>query len=353
MAPSLKGSSMSQPKKGIRSAFTLIELLVVIAIIGVLMGLLLPAINRIRASANRLACENNIRQIGLGLQAANAAQNRLPPAFGTYNGKPSITVATGAQAGQVIPYSATLFYHLLPHLEAPGTYQRFPPLFNFTTNAFSLAPAAPFNNITNAAFTADDNAAQFKVPSYICPSDITGDSSGVTTSSGLGNSPWGENCYAGNYFVFGLVSSPKLPESVPDGLSSTIFFAEKPPICTSVGPGGNLWAAAPFFPTSPASNYGGTFGYDNFAAGANVFRIPNTKTGFSGTFQTIAPGASCDPRDAGSPHDSGINVAMGDGSAKFISNSISATTWAALVTPYPVPAINIVRPDVPGSDWAQ
>jgi prepilin-type N-terminal cleavage/methylation domain-containing protein/prepilin-type processing-associated H-X9-DG protein len=342
---------MSQPKKGIRGGFTLIELLVVIAIIGVLMGLLLPAINRIRASANRLACENNIRQIGLGLQAANAAQNRLPPAFGTYNGKPSVTSAT---TGAVTQYQATLFYHLLPHLEQPGTYSRFPPFFNFSTGAFALAPAAPFTGITNATFTSDDNAAQFKVPSYICPSDITGDASGVTVSSGLGNSPWGENCYAANYYVFGLVSSPKLPESVPDGLSSTIFFAEKPPICAGAGPGGNLWAAAPFFPASPASNYGGTFGYNTFGTGAAAFRIPNPTNNYSfTTFQTIAPGTSCNPLDAGSPHDSGINVAMGDGSARFLSNSISATTWSALVTPYPIPAINILRPDVPGADWAQ
>ena len=250
---------------------------------------------------------------------------------------------------------ASLFYHLLPHLEQPGTYQRFPPFYTAPASVvLAGSGAAAFLNIANATFTPDDNAAQFKVPSYICPSDITGDSTGVTSSSGFGpaGSAWGENCYAANFYVFGLVTSPKLPESVPDGLSSTIFFAEKAPICSGVGPGGNLWAAAPFFPTSPASNYGGTFGYDNFAAGVNAFRIPNTKTGYSGTFQTIAPGTSCDPRDAGSPHDSGINVAMGDGSARFISNSISATTWAALVTPYPIPAINIVRPDVPGPDWA-
>ena len=344
---------MSQPKKGIRSAFTLIELLVVIAIIGVLMGLLLPAINRIRASANRLACENNIRQIGLGLQSANAAQNRLPPAFGTYNGKPSVTSAT---TGAVTPYGATLFYHLLPHLEQPGTYSRFPPLFTApATTVLAGTNLAPFIGITNATFTLDDNAAQLKVPSYICPSDITGDASGVTASSGFGpgGSAWGENCYAANYYVFGLVSSPKLPESVPDGLSSTIFFAEKPPICSGAGPGGNLWAAAPFFPTTPASNFGGTFGYNTFTTGAAAFRIPNPTNSYSfTTFQTIAPGTTCNPLDAGSPHDSGINVAMGDGSAKFISNSISAQTWSALVTPYPIPAINILRADVPGSDWA-
>lgn len=322
------------------------------------MGLLLPAIQRVRAAANRTACANNIKQIGLALISANTAQNRLPPAFGLYNGKATVTSPT--TSGVATPYPASLFYHLLPHLEQAGSYQRFPPLFN-ANGSIALAPAAPFTSAVGAQNSTDDNAAQFKVPTYICPADITGDPSGVTASSGLStlpgatNSQWGENCYAANYFVFGLVSSPKLPESVPDGLSSTIFFTEKPPICT--GSGGNLWAASPFFPTSTSAspvNFGGTFGVFPLASPAvTAYRIPNAVNGFTTTFQLIAPGSTCNPLDAGSPHDSGINVAMGDGSARFISNSVSATTWAALVTPYPVTALGQPRSDVPGSDWAQ
>jgi prepilin-type N-terminal cleavage/methylation domain-containing protein/prepilin-type processing-associated H-X9-DG protein len=346
---------MSQPRKGARSGFTLIELLVVIAIIGVLMGLLLPAIQRVRAAANRTACSNNMKQIGLALISANTAQNRLPPAFGQYNGKFPNIVSGGNQ----YPYGASIFFHLLPHLEQAGSYQRLPPLINYpAAGALVLAPAAPLGG------QLDENAAVYKVPSYICPADITGDPSGVTASSGLSTLPgavgssWGENSYAANYFLFGLVSSPKLPESVPDGLSSTIFFTEKPPICTSTqGTGGNLWAGAPFFPTSTSSNpvnFGGTFGIFPYATPAiNAYRIPNAVNGFTTTFQLIAPGSQCNPLDAGSPHDSGINVAMGDGSARFISNSVSATTWAALVTPYPVAALLQNRSDVPGQDWAQ
>ena len=353
---------MSQPKKGSRSGFTLIELLVVIAIIGVLMGLLLPAVQRIRAAANRTACANNIRQIGLAVQSANAAQGRLPPAYGIYNGKPSVTsLTTGVTTsypgnGAGIPFGGSLFFHLLPHLEAAGTYQRFPPLFTTSNYVLAGTGQAPFTGIAGATFTADDNAAQFKVPSFMCPADISGDSSGVTTASGLSasnQSPWGENCYAGNFLVFGptLVPSPKIPESVPDGLSNTIFFAEKPPISAS---GGNLWAAIPFFPSSPVTaqaNYGGTFGYNMFATGATAYRIPQAPAYAGITFQSITPATPGNSLDAGSPHDSGINVAMGDGSAKFVSNQVSPQTWSALVTPYPIPAIGIPRSDVPGADW--
>jgi prepilin-type N-terminal cleavage/methylation domain-containing protein/prepilin-type processing-associated H-X9-DG protein len=342
---------MSQPKNGIRSGFTLIELLVVIAIIGVLMGLLLPAIQKIRAAAARTACANNIRQIGLALHSANSAQGRLPPAYGVYNGKASVTAANGT----VTPYVASLFYHLLPHLEAAGTYQRFPPLFTATN--YTLAPNPPLAGGVGMTGTADDNAAQFKVPTYMCPSDTSGDASGVTTNSGLSTSnqsPWGENCYAGNYLIFGptLVPSPKIPDSVPDGTSNTIFFAEKPPLSTG---GGNLWAAIPFFPSSPAAaqaNYGGTFGYNLFATTpATAYRIPQPPNYAGITFQQITPGTPGNSLDAGSPHDGGINVAMGDGSAKFISFQVLPSTWSALVTPYPIPQIGIPRSDVPGADW--
>jgi prepilin-type N-terminal cleavage/methylation domain-containing protein/prepilin-type processing-associated H-X9-DG protein len=348
---------MSQPKKGARGGFTLIELLVVIAIIGVLMGLLLPAIQRVRAAANRTACANNIRQIGLALQSANAAQNRLPPAFGGYNGKPTYQTV-GNPPPPPTPYGASIFYHLLPHLEQAGTYQRFAPVFNYIAGNYTLAPAGVLSTPpNNGVGSADDNAAQFKVPAYMCPADTTGDSSGITSASGLSGangSVWGENCYAANYLVFGseLVASPKIPESVPDGLSSTIFFTEKPPICSNVG--GNLWAAAPYFPASPQSNYAGTFGYNRFFAGTTAaYRFPNPTNSYNASlsFQQIAPGTACNPLDAGTPHDSGINVAMGDGSVRFVSNSVSATTWSALVTPYPIPGLGIPRSDVPGADW--
>ncbi len=169
------------------------------------------------------------------------------------------------------------------------------------------------------------------------PTSLTiGVTFGASASTAPQNNSWGTNGYAANYLLFGLVNNPRLPESVPDGMSTTIFFTEKPPVCAASQTlvGGNLWSAAPFFPAN--NNFAGTFGYPLVSNG-----IPY--------FQEIKPGAPCDPTLAGTPHSGGINVAMGDGHVTFATTSVSPATWQAVVTPYPVPAGG--RSDVPGSDW--
>jgi prepilin-type processing-associated H-X9-DG protein len=340
-----------QEQSRLQSGFRWGELLVLLLIGVIFIGMLLPMLGRSHIRSNRLACENNIRQIGLGLQSAHIAQGQLPPAFGTLNGRPN----AGGKDGVGL-YPATLFYHLLPHLEQPGTYLRLPPLFNYpAANQYVLAPNPPI--VGQRA--PDENSAMLRVPSYICPSDITGDASGVMRFAlppvTAPPTEWGENCYAANYLLFGLVTKAKLPEAVPDGLSTTIFFTEKAPICSDTASGrsgGNLWAAAPFFPSSPQAqfNYGGTFGYDPSDA--------NPTKPYSVTlFQTTPAAGSCDPTLAQTPHSEGMNVAMGDGSARFITKSISPKTWSALVTPYPIEGISFPAggarvSDTPGSDWA-
>src|SRR5262245_25100141 len=125
-----------------RRGFTLIELLVVIAIIGVLIGLLLPAVQKVREAGNRTACINNLKQIGLAaINAANQYRGHLPPAYdpppatsqySVYGGRP-VTPDGKTQ------YAASIWYHLLPFLEESAVYERFPPQFDWKTGKAAYA----------------------------------------------------------------------------------------------------------------------------------------------------------------------------------------------------------------------
>jgi prepilin-type N-terminal cleavage/methylation domain-containing protein len=288
------GSAMSPRQNWVerRRGFTVVELLVVIGIIASLMALLIPAVQRVREGANRIACLNNLRQMGLGAQECNDMYGKLPPMLGYYPFEDR-----NAYGG--------LLFHLLPFIEQAD-------LYNATYD-----PDTRFYDVRhNHLYTVS-------VRTYLCPADPSILSNTASTSD------WAPSSYAANYLVFGLggrqtwQGRARIPQSFRDGTSNTILVGEKYAHCHDMG---TAWARIDTDAWQPA------FGV--FAFG------PQSK------FQ-IQPspfdGDACDPRLASTAHPGGMQVCLADGSGRSISPQISPDTWWAACTPADGESM--------GSDW--
>jgi prepilin-type N-terminal cleavage/methylation domain-containing protein len=150
----------------LRRGFTLIELLVVIAIIAILIGLLLPAVQKIREAANRMSCSNNLKQIALAAHNYESANSVLPPG---YHGPTNNTAF--AWEGQ---YVGTLAY-ILPYMEQDNIYK--------LMTGIDWNPTS--SSTTNWWNTGAWTAAQYKVKSFLCPSDNASDTGSVPCAIAL------------------------------------------------------------------------------------------------------------------------------------------------------------------------
>jgi prepilin-type N-terminal cleavage/methylation domain-containing protein len=334
-------AAMVEPFKSIeRRAFTLVELLVVIAIIGILVALLLPAVQAAREAARRAQCTNNLKQLGLAALQFHDGHRHLPPGIGYYP-----PVSHGA--------FGTSFFYLLPYLEA-GT------LFDRSLDSVPFPP--PVGPLT-VHYPGNNKVYSQPVPTFLCPSDPSVEPGGVVTADGV---TWGASCYASNALTsakYDLNASPptsdpqgkaRIPNDFADGTSHTILHAEKLARCTNTDmappfrDGGNAWASSTsaVFPWQPPPMaFPGKALLPGFAIPALASRGAPNVIGPGSVFQ-VDPApflGNCDPTRASTPHGSGMVVGLADGSVRTLAPNMSGDTWWAAVTPK--------GGEIQGSDW--
>jgi prepilin-type N-terminal cleavage/methylation domain-containing protein/prepilin-type processing-associated H-X9-DG protein len=294
-----------------RRAFTLIELLVALAIVAVLIGLIAVGIMKVRAAADRSACQNNLKQLGIACHSANSQHRRMPPAFGFYPFDNDITTGFNGLGNT--------FFHLLPFLDQQALYEE-------SRHKPNTRPQQHYH------FYTANGVHQKQVAVFNCPSD-------PTLMPGINPATqYAPSSYAGNYLVFGNVNAnfasksaygkPKLlGYTFKDGASQTILFAEKyASAFDATYRGGCHWA---YF---QADCHNPFFAYVDPPRRIKSFTDPKA-VGPSGMFQVQPKAAGgCDPCLPATGHNA-MNVCMADGSVRSLSASMSAQSWWALVTP--------------------
>ncbi len=311
-----------------RRGFTLIELLVVIAIIAILVALLLPAVQQAREAARRSSCKNNLKQIGLGLHNYHD----------THNVFPASVFSPGASGGSPIKTNTTGWIMLLPYVEQGALYDQYN--FNHATGIYNGAGNCPDSTLypvtggtprlagTDAGILANVTLGGSIIPVYYCPSDpgqrlhtsachsdstmsprpsVARSSYEFSVTSSHASTQWSAESTSSRA-MFGANSRSQMRDIV-DGTSNAIAVAES--TLELEQHNWKTWSSSGWFTTGAH--------LQSFLRPLNERRCCSWSN--FGTAST-SPAKLSDGGFSGSMHAGGLHILMGDGSVRFLSDTV-------------------------------
>jgi len=307
---------MSRTTVRARSGFTLIELLVVIAIIAILIGLLVPAVQKVRDAAARTQTSNNLSQCAKATHMAHDQFHYYPPFYGPYGQIGSATAGTGT--------SASYFIHLLPYVEQAALYQ-------------TIMPAVSATATANLPTTAGSLGTAI-VPPYLAPPDYTQQNNGVNTVNFAVNVRLWQTpgtLYSAAPASIAYANKVRMPATFnPDGTSNTLLMVTRLMFCPIT--------STQIYISSPYSTVGASTPGPYFGSAAITLNSTNASGSASTTpttpyaFQAAPSGAiTCisDTIHAQSFYPQAIQAVLCDASVRSIASSMAVSTWGAALTP--------------------